>query len=127
MRQTEKRRGPESVNDRCDCAVIHEDAVRRVRAKQPGEELLLDLAELFKVFGDSTRIRIISALLHGELCVCDIAFLLGMTTSAISHQLRLLRQSKLVKFRRDGRVMFYSLDDEHIGNIFRAGLDHVSE
>jgi ArsR family transcriptional regulator len=127
MKQTEKQGGAEIVNDRCGCAVIHEDAVKRVRAKQPGEERLLDVAELFKVFGDSTRIRIISALLHGELCVCDIAFLLGMSASAISHQLRLLRQSKLVKYRRDGRVMFYSLDDEHIGNIFRAGLDHVSE
>ncbi|GHV85347.1 transcriptional regulator [Spirochaetia bacterium] len=113
--------------DNCDCEVIHQDAVKRVKAKQPGEGQLLDLAELFKVFGDSTRIRIISALLHGELCVCDIAVLLGMTKSAISHQLRLLRQSKLVKCRRAGKVVFYSLDDNHVGAIFRAGLEHVNE
>ena len=117
--------GPE--NERCDCTVIHEDEVRRIGALQPPEERLLDLAELFKVFGDSTRIRIISALLHGELCVCDIAVLLGMTKSAISHQLRLLRQSKLVKSRRNGKVVFYSLDDDHVGHVFSAGLDHVSE
>jgi ArsR family transcriptional regulator len=120
-----RNNGPE--NERCDCAVIHKDEVRRIGALQPPEERLLDLAELFKVFGDSTRIRIISALLHGELCVCDIAVLLGMTKSAISHQLRLLRQSKLVKSRRDGKVVFYSLDDDHVGHVFSAGLDHVSE
>ncbi|MDR1930743.1 MAG: metalloregulator ArsR/SmtB family transcription factor [Treponema sp.] len=113
--------------DRCDCTVIHEDVVNVIREKLPAEEDLLDLADLFKVFGDSTRIRIIGALLHGELCVCDIAALLDMTKSAISHQLRVLRQAKLVKHRRDGKVVFYSLDDDHVGSIFRQGLEHVQE
>ncbi|MDR0998224.1 MAG: metalloregulator ArsR/SmtB family transcription factor [Treponema sp.] len=113
--------------DRCDCNVIHEDVVNAVRKKLPREELLLDLADLFKVFGDSTRVKIISALLHSEMCVCDIAALLGMTKSAISHQLRELRQSKLVKYRRDGKVVYYSLDDQHVETLFNQGLTHVSE
>jgi ArsR family transcriptional regulator len=113
--------------DRCDCNVIHEDVVNAVREKLPKEELLLDLADLFKVFGDSTRVRIISALLHSEMCVCDIAALLGMTKSAISHQLRELRQSKLVKYRKEGKVVYYSLDDQHVETLFNQGLSHVSE
>jgi DNA-binding transcriptional ArsR family regulator len=113
--------------DNCDCTIIHEDVVKEVRTLMPREELLLDLADLFKVFGDSTRVRIISALLHSEMCVCDIAALLGMTTSSISHQLRLLRQTKLVRTRREGKVVFYALDDEHVGAIFATGLVHVSE
>jgi DNA-binding transcriptional ArsR family regulator len=113
--------------ERVDCTVIHEDVVRAVREKMPGEEALMDLADLFKVFGDSTRVRIISALLHAEMCVCDIAALLGMSKSAISHQLRTLRQTKLVKYRREGKVVFYSLDDEHVGTIFSQGLVHVGE
>jgi ArsR family transcriptional regulator len=111
----------------CAVTVIHEDVVRAVRAKMPPEEALMDLADLFKVFGDSTRIRIISALLHAEMCVCDIAALLGMSNSAISHQLRALRQTKLVKYRREGKVVFYSLDDEHVGTILAQGLIHVTE
>jgi ArsR family transcriptional regulator len=107
--------------------VIHQDLVNAVRGKLPREELLLDLADLFKVFGDSTRVKIISALLHSEMCVCDIAALLGMTKSAISHQLRELRQSKLVKFRREGKVVYYSLDDQHVETLFNQGLSHVSE
>jgi ArsR family transcriptional regulator len=114
-------------NDRCDCTVIHEEAVNRVRKELPPEKALLDLAELFKVFGDATRVRIISALLYEELCVCDIAALLDMTKSAISHQLRALRQSKLIKNRRDGKVIFYSLDDDHVGGILKQGLEHVQE
>jgi ArsR family transcriptional regulator len=110
-----------------DCTVIHHDIVRRVKRRLPEDELLFDLAELFKVFGDSTRVRIICALLYAEMCVCDIAVLLGMSQSAISHQLKALRQARLVKYRRDGKVMFYSLDDQHIGSIFRQGLAHVSE
>jgi DNA-binding transcriptional ArsR family regulator len=113
--------------DRCDCQVIHEDVVDAVRAALPDEEILLDAADLFKMFGDSTRIRILSALQHSEMCVCDIAALLGMTKSAISHQLRALRQTKLVKFRKDGKVVFYSLDDDHIGGIIAMGLAHVCE
>jgi ArsR family transcriptional regulator len=121
------RGGAMLENDRCDCTVIHEDAVYRVRKKLPPDGALLDLAELFKVFGDATRVRIIGALLHEELCVCDIAVLLDMTKSAISHQLKSLRQSKLVKHRREGKVIFYSLDDDHVGGIFRQGLEHVQE
>ena len=114
-------------SDRCDCNIIHEDVVGEVRAKMPAEEVLMDLADLFKVFGDSTRVRILSALQHSVMCVCDIAALLGMTKSAISHQLRSLRQTRLVKHRKDGKSVYYSLDDDHIGNIFAQGLLHVRE
>jgi DNA-binding transcriptional ArsR family regulator len=113
--------------DHCECTVIHEEVVNRVRQNMPREEDLLNLADLFKVFGDSTRIRIICALLNAEMCVCDIAALLGMTKSAISHQLRALRQTKLVKHRRSGKVVYYSLDDAHVGTIFDQGLVHVCE
>jgi ArsR family transcriptional regulator len=113
--------------DRCDCDVIHEDIVERVKDKMPEEEALCDLAELFKVFGDSTRTRILWALDEAEMCVCDIAYLLNMTQSAISHQLRVLKQAKLVKNRREGKIVFYSLEDEHIKQIFELGLIHISE
>ena len=112
--------------DTCDTTIIHLDAVNRARESMPDEEALLDLADLFKVFGDSTRVRIISALIHEELCVCDIAALLGMTKSAISHQLRALRQTKLVKYRKEGKVVYYSLEDDHVGTIFAQGLNHVT-
>lgn len=113
--------------DRCDCTTIHEEVVTRVKQEMPDEEELLILADLFKMFGDSTRVKIISALQLSEMCVCDIAVLLGMTKSAISHQLRALRQTRLVKYRRDGKVVYYSLDDEHVKTIFAQGLLHVSE
>ena len=113
--------------DRCNCNAIHEEIVAKVQKKMPGEESLLNLAELFKVFGDQTRIRIISALLHSRMCVCDLAALLGMTKSAISHQLRILRQTKLVKYRREGKVVYYALDDAHVGVIFKQGLIHINE
>ncbi len=113
--------------ERCDCEVIHEDTVNRVREKMPLEENLYDLAELFKVFGDTTRIKILWALDEAEMCVCDIAFLLKMTQSAISHQLRLLKQADLVKSRREGKIVFYSLEDEHVRQIFDQGLIHISE
>ncbi|MDR0551734.1 MAG: metalloregulator ArsR/SmtB family transcription factor [Spirochaetaceae bacterium] len=119
----------------CEVTVIHEDVVRSVAEKMPDEEVLLDLADLYKMFADSTRVKIISALVNatphlnelGEMCVCDIAALLGMTESAISHQLRLLRQSKLVKYRRDGKVVYYSLDDDHVRDILKLGLEHTKE
>lgn len=113
--------------ERCDCNVIHEDIVNQVRDKMPQEESLYDLAELFKVFGDSTRIRILWALNEAEMCVCDIAVLLNMTQSAISHQLRVLRQATLVKNRKEGKVVYYSLDDNHIKHIFDQGLIHINE
>jgi ArsR family transcriptional regulator, lead/cadmium/zinc/bismuth-responsive transcriptional repressor len=113
--------------ERCDCHVIHEDVVSRVRGKMPPEESLYDLAELFKVFGDSTRIKILWALDESEMCVCDIAVLLNMTQSAISHQLRILKQTRLVKNRREGKIVFYALDDEHVKQIFDQGLIHINE
>lgn len=113
--------------EKCNCDVIHEDVVTRVKDKMPKEETLYDLAEFFKVFGDSTRIRILWALDEAEMCVCDIAVLLNMTQSAISHQLRVLKQANLVKNRRDGKIVYYSLDDEHIKVIFDQGLTHVNE
>lgn len=113
--------------DRCDCSVIHEDIVNRVKERMPDEEKLYDLADLFKVFGDTTRVKILYALSESEMCVCDIAALLDMTQSAISHQLRVLKQAKLVKFRKDGKIVYYSLDDEHIKHIFDQGLIHISE
>lgn len=111
----------------CDCDVIHESIVNKVRKKMPQEETLYELAELFKVFGDSTRIKILWALDEAEMCVCDISFLLNMTQSAISHQLRVLKQAELVKSRREGKIVFYSLEDEHVKQIFDQGLIHISE
>ncbi|NLD46874.1 MAG: helix-turn-helix transcriptional regulator [Clostridiaceae bacterium] len=113
--------------DRCDCSVIHEDIVNSVKEKMPDEESLYDLAELFKVFGDTTRIKILWALAESEMCVCDIAVLLNMTQSAISHQLRVLKQTRLVKYRKDGKIVFYSLDDAHVKQIFEQGLVHINE
>jgi len=92
----------------------------------PEEEKLYDLAELFKVFGDTTRIKILHALSEEEMCVCDIAALLGMNQSAISHQLRVLKQAGLVKFRKEGKVVYYSLDDDHVKNIFEQGFIHIN-
>lgn len=113
--------------DRCDCDVIHEDVVNKVQNSMAEEDHLYDLAEVFKVFGDSTRIRILEALSKAEMCVCDIAFLLNMTQSAISHQLRVLKQARLVKNRRDGKIVYYSLDDDHIERILNMGLEHIRE
>lgn len=113
--------------ERCDCEVIHEDIVKQVKEKMPEEEKLYDLAELFKVFGDSTRIKILWALDEAEMCVCDIAALLSMTQSAISHQLRVLKQANLVKNRKEGKIVYYSLDDEHVKQIFDQGLIHINE
>ena len=115
------------VIDKCGCNVIHEKVVAAARKAMPDEEILLNLADLFKVFSDSTRVKILCVLQRHEMCVCDIAALLGMTKSAISHQLRTLRQTRLVKYRRDGKSVYYSLDDDHVGNIFAQGLLHVTE
>ena len=111
----------------CSCSIIHEDAVSKVRNSMPEEETLYDLAELFKVFGDTTRIKILCALFESEMCVCDIAALLSMNQSAISHQLRVLKQARLVKYRKEGKVVYYSLDDEHVKQIFDQGLVHIRE
>ena len=113
--------------ERCESNAIHEDIINQVRDKMPQQESLSDLAELFKVFGDLTRIRILWALHEAEMCVCDIAVLLNMTQSAISHQLRVLKQANLVKNRKEGKVVYYSLVDDHVRVIFDQGLIHSSE
>lgn len=113
--------------DFCECNIIHEDVVERVRRQMPDETPVYEVSELFKVFGDSTRSRIICALRLEEMCVCDLAALLNMTQSAISHQLRILRSSRLVKSRKQGRVVYYSLDDAHIGEIFSLAFAHIME
>ena len=109
----------------CECTVIHQEVIDKI--KLPEEELLYDLGDFFKILGDSTRIKILSALFQSEMCVCDIAALLGMTQSAISHQLRVLKQGRLVKHRKEGQVVYYSLDDDHIKHIVDQGLTHISE
>ncbi len=111
----------------CDIHEIHEDLIEKVRRDMPEETVLYDLAELFKIFSDSTRIRILFVLFESEVCVCDLADMLNMTQSAVSHQLRILKQSKLVKNRRDGKSIFYSLADDHVRTIIAQGLDHIQE
>ena len=106
---------------------LHPDLISSVTADMPDEELLYDLAELFRIFADSTRIKILYALFEAEMCVCDIAALLNMTQSAISHQLRVLKQAKLVKFRREGKTVFYSLADDHVRTIIGMGMEHLCE
>jgi ArsR family transcriptional regulator len=113
--------------DSCNCTIIHEDIVNRVKESIPTDEILYDLADLFKVFGDTTRIKILCALIEAEMCVCDIAALLRMNQSAISHQLRGLKQARLVKPRKEGKVVYYSLQDEHVKSIFDQGLIHIKE
>ncbi len=111
---------------KCDYIHAHPDIIESVQKQMPDEERLYDLAELFKIFGDSTRIKILYVLLESEMCVCDIAQLLNMTQSAISHQLRILKQSRLVKFRREGKTIFYSLEDDHVYSILSQGMDHLA-
>lgn len=110
-----------------ECTILHEDVVNEVKKRIPQDEMIYDLAEFFKVFADSTRMKTIFALMENELCVCDIANIVQTTQSAISHQLRLLKQSKLVKFRKEGKVVYYSLDDEHISQIVKKGREHIEE
>ena len=117
----------ENKSESCSCNVIHKEVVENVKNKLPKEETLYDLAELFKVFCDSTRIKIIFSLFESEMCLCDLSVLLNISQSAISHQLRVLKSARLVKFRRAGKVIYYSLDDEHIKQIFDAGLHHITE
>lgn len=111
----------------CESSEVHEELLRTVRQKLPPEEQLYDLAELFKVFGDSTRMRILFVLFEAEVCVCDLAEALNMTVSAISHQLRILKQSKLVKSEKVGRSVFYALADEHVRSIVEQGMEHILE
>lgn len=113
--------------DVCRVRCIHPEKIARTRKKMCSEEVLYGLAEIFKVLGDYTRVRILQALSMDEHCVCDLAALLEITESAVSHQLRLLRAAKLVKFRKEGKIVFYCLDDEHVKNLFEQGLEHVQE
>lgn len=112
---------------RCEDEKLNIESVQRVRKQLLTDEEIFDLAEIFKVFGDSTRIKIINALMMEELCVCDIAAITNSTPSAISHQLRVLKQAKLVKYRKEGKSVFYSLDDEHVKEIFEKGREHIEE
>ena len=111
----------------CEANVIHQDAVAKVRENMQDEDPIYEVAELFKVFGDSTRIKILYALFEAELCVCDIAQLLGLTQSAVSHQLRVLKANRLVKPRKDGKTVFYSLADDHVRKIIAQGMEHIEE
>lgn len=117
----------EMERDGCEYLCVHEEVVKKVIDEMPEDETLYDLAELFKIFGDTTRIKILYALFEAELCVCDIAQLLRLTQTAVSHQLRVLKTNKLVKSRRDGKNIFYSLADEHVRRIIGQGMEHVTE
>lgn len=111
----------------CDAHIVHESIVEKVKGMMPGDEAIYDLADLFKMFGDTTRMKILYVLLESEMCVCDIAEILGMTQSAISHQLRLLKSSKLIANRREGKSIIYFLADEHVRSIINQGMEHVGE
>ena len=127
MRKETGDRMEERTDEVCDGFEVHEDLLKIVNETLPEETELYDLAELFKVFGDSTRIRILFVLFEAEVCVCDLAKALNMTQSAISHQLRILKQNKLVKSRREGKSIFYSLADDHVRTIINQGREHIEE
>jgi ArsR family transcriptional regulator len=111
----------------CDCDVIHEEAVKQVSAIMPEDKDFYDLANLYKMFSDNTRLKILWALSCRQMCVCDLAFLLKMTKSAVSHQLKLLRMSNLVRYEKQGKIVFYSLADKHVKDIFKKGFEHIKE
>lgn len=111
----------------CEQLCVHQDAVTRVQNSMPKEEEIVSMAELFKLFGDPSRIKILCSLSRQELCVCDLAALIGMNQSAVSHQLRLLKQGRLVKNRREGKSVFYSLADGHVETVLAQGMEHVTE
>ncbi|MDD3364946.1 MAG: metalloregulator ArsR/SmtB family transcription factor [Syntrophomonas sp.] len=113
--------------DRCDVQCIHEENVKEVRANMINEDTARALADIFKTLGDSTRIKLLFALMQKELCVCDLAAVSGASESAVSHQLRILRNQKLVKYRREGKILYYSLLDDHVQTLFTQGLEHVNE
>ena len=111
----------------CEQTIIHEEIVNKIKDNMLDDNRIIDLAELFKVFGDSTRMKIICALFQSELCVCDIAAIIDSTVSAVSHQLRILKQAKLVKYNKVGKVVYHSLDDDHVYQIFNKGCEHLDE
>ena len=114
-------------DEKCEVTLIHEDNVKKAINELPDDELIADLSDMFKIFGDQTRVKILMALESGELCVCDIAAVMDMSQSAISHQLRVLKQSNIVKTRREGKVAYYSISDDHVKEIFDIAMVHVQE
>lgn len=114
-------------DEKCEVTLIHEDNVKKAINKLPDDELIADLSDMFKIFGDQTRVKILMALESGEMCVCDIAAVMDMSQSAISHQLRVLKQSNIVKTRREGKVVYYSISDDHVKEIFDMAMVHVQE
>ena len=113
--------------DLCQEAHVHENLLEQVQQRMPDDDTLCDVAEMFKVFGDITRTKILSALFEAELCVCDICEIVKMSPSAVSHQLRILKTARLIKARRDGKTVFYSLADDHVATLLRQGMEHISE
>lgn len=113
--------------DTCEIHVVHQEEVERAAALMPEERTFEDLASVFKVLSNPTRLKIVHALSGGELCVCDLAALLGMSASAVSHQLRLLRTMRLVRHRREGKLIYYALDDDHVRQLFTAAMEHLEE
>ncbi len=111
----------------CDCGILHGEAVEKARKSMATDEKIADVSDLFRVLGDSTRVKILWALDKSELCVCDIAYLIGMTKSAVSHQLRVLKDNNLVKNRREGKIIYYSLADNHVQDIFEKAVEHINE
>ena len=122
-----QKRAAESEAPVCSFLNAHPEAIANVRATLPDDDTLLDVSELFKVLGDSTRCRILFVLLVSEMCVCDLSLLLGMSVSAVSHQVRILRQAQLVRYRREGKTVFYALADEHVRTLLSQGMEHVQE
>lgn len=114
-------------DEKCEVTLIHEDNVKKAINELPDDELIVDLSDMFKIFGDQTRVKILMALESGEMCVCDIAAVMNMSQSAISHQLRVLKQSNIVKTRREGKVVYYSISDDHVKEIFDMAMVHVQE
>ena len=127
MKGSEQMSAEERIIETEELCCVHEDKVESVSGKMPAEQTLVDLSEFFKVFGDVTRVRILYALLDTELCVGDISQLLGLSQTACSHQLRVLKNNKLVRFKREGKVVYYSLSDDHVRSIIETGLEHVTE
>ncbi len=117
----------EYENSACECTIIHDEIVKTVRSRMPQAEKIMELADFFRVLGDSTRIGILNALKNSEMCVCDISAVLKMTHSAVSHQLRILKQARLVRNRKDGKVVYYALDDNHVEEILDVGEKHLNE
>lgn len=114
-------------NGFCDCNIIHKDVIEHAKEHMPDDDIIYDLSDLFKIFGDSTRLKILCALSNDEMCVCDIANLINMTKSSVSHQLRVLKQSRLVKYRKSGKSTYYSLADSHVTHIINQGVEHITE